>query len=581
VDENKSIGDQDTVGDGFLEPFLPKGRSVGDLPTDFVEGQLSVHFEPGHVIAGRFEIIEQLGFGGMGAVYKVKDRLMPGEAKALKVMLPVLVHVESLRQRFVAEVQAAQRLSHPNIVRVHDIGEDQEQQFFTMEFVEGKTLRGWLNERGGRLPMGEALQIVDQICAGLEEAHRSTIHRDLKPQNIMILPGGTVKILDFGLAKLMTPGRMTRSSMALGTAYYQAPEQAMDSANVDTRADIYSLGIIVYEMLTGKIPMARARAASQLNPDVPEALDVVIDKMLQMEPDDRPPSVAEVRRLLRECTRADGADATISLQPRVREPSTPPASMDDAVSARIEARKRRKNAESADAAQYAKASYSKALEEFEKGEEYDRLQAFDRAATAYQASGEFFARAAEEAPVGEKISVLAWVLKKVAKKREVEEKQARKTGNAALEQDMVFIHGGTFMMGSRRGFLGIGVEGSSDERPMHEVTVGDFHLSKHAVTFQQYDAFCKATGRKEPSDAGRGRGRRPVICVSWNDALAYCKWLSEQTGKRYRLPTEAEWEYACRAGTRTRYNFGDNGRSLGEYAWYSSNSGGKTHEVGS
>ncbi len=142
-----------------------------------------------------------------------------------------------------------------------------------------------------------------------------------------------------------------------------------------------------------------------------------------------------------------------------------------------------------------------------------------------------------------------------------------------FEPEMVFIKGGTFQMGSPPGEK----ERDSDEGPVHEVTVSDFYLGKYEVTFAQYDAFCDATGAKKPNDEGWGRGKRPVINVSWNDADAYCAWLSKQTGKEYRLPTEAEWEYACRAGTSTLYSFGDSGSQLREYAWYISST---THEVG-
>ena len=155
------------------------------------------------------------------------------------------------------------------------------------------------------------------------------------------------------------------------------------------------------------------------------------------------------------------------------------------------------------------------------------------------------------------------------------------------EPEMVFIKGGTFMMGSPPGETG----SLFTERPVHDVTVSDFYMGKYEVTFAEYDAYCDETGTSKPNDWGWGRGIRPVVAVSWNDATAYCKWLSEQTGKSYRLPTEAEWEYACRAGTTTRYSFGDSESDLDDYALYFSTSvitvsraepytGGNTNEVG-
>jgi formylglycine-generating enzyme required for sulfatase activity len=140
--------------------------------------------------------------------------------------------------------------------------------------------------------------------------------------------------------------------------------------------------------------------------------------------------------------------------------------------------------------------------------------------------------------------------------------------------EMILIPAGEFIMGSPDG------EGYRFERPQHEVSIDSFYMSKHEVTFKQYDLFCEKTGRSKARDRGWGRGKRPVINVSWRDAVAFCDWLSELSGDRYRLPTEAEWEYACRAGATTKYNFGDSPRDMGLYAWYSGNAGKRTHPVG-
>jgi formylglycine-generating enzyme required for sulfatase activity len=138
---------------------------------------------------------------------------------------------------------------------------------------------------------------------------------------------------------------------------------------------------------------------------------------------------------------------------------------------------------------------------------------------------------------------------------------------------MVRIKAGSFMMGSNNG--------DRDEKPVHKVTISKgFYIGKYEVTFKEYDKFCEDTGKSKPSDEGWGRGDSPVINVSWNDAKAYTKWLSNKTGKRYRLPTEAEWEYVARAGTSTKYSFGDSSNSLESYTWYDANSSRKTHKVG-
>ncbi len=138
---------------------------------------------------------------------------------------------------------------------------------------------------------------------------------------------------------------------------------------------------------------------------------------------------------------------------------------------------------------------------------------------------------------------------------------------------MVWLPGGTFTMGDNK-------SGQSDEKPAHRVGLSAFSIGHYPVTFEEYDKFCEATGREKPKDSDWGRGARPVIDISWKDARAYCGWLSEQTGARYRLLTEAEWEYACRAGSSTRYCCGDDEQRLVDYAWYAKNAGGKTHPVG-
>ena len=147
------------------------------------------------------------------------------------------------------------------------------------------------------------------------------------------------------------------------------------------------------------------------------------------------------------------------------------------------------------------------------------------------------------------------------------------TAKKDFEPEMVRISAGSFTMGSNNG--------DDDEKPPHRVTINyDFEIGKYEVTFEEYDYFCEQTGQKKPNDAGWGRGQRPIINVSWNDAKAYAKWLSQKTGKNYRLPTEAEWEYAARAGTTSKWSFGNSEGSLKNYAWYSNNSDRKTHPVG-
>ncbi|MFO7975459.1 MAG: serine/threonine-protein kinase, partial [Candidatus Hydrogenedentota bacterium] len=301
-----SDGELDTLqADEQLRQFVSPGA---ELPTELIEEQKAVLLKPGEVVADRFEVVKQLGFGGMGAVYQVNDRLTR-QARALKVMLSSLLQSPRAQQRFVAEVTISQQLAHEGVVRVYDIGEDARRGicFFTMELIEGKTLNKLLKERGGSLPIEKALDLIRQLCRALEHAHNYTIHRDLKPQNIMVRADGSIKILDFGLAKLVSPGRMTRSSVALGTAYYQAPEQSIHLRELDQRADIYSIGVILYQMATGEIPVGRVKSPSELDPEIPVALDDVVLKCIEPTPSDRYETVTEFANALEKAWNAGNA----------------------------------------------------------------------------------------------------------------------------------------------------------------------------------------------------------------------------------------------------------------------------------
>lgn len=256
--------------------------------------QRSVHLRPGSVINKRFKILEPLGFGGMGAVYLVRDMHLQ-ERRALKVLLPRLLSNPDAQRRFLIETKISQKLSHENIIRVHDLGTDFHtgMQFFTMALARGETLFNYLKRRGGQLPFDEVLPLMRQLCRALSYAHRFTIHRDLKPQNIMRGPDGHITVLDFGLAKLLDESNPALSRMGVGTMHYQAPEQRSSSHQIDGRADLYAAGIILYQLLTGKIPAGRFSPASRLAPGVPRSVDRVVQRCLRPR-DERYATAAEL-----------------------------------------------------------------------------------------------------------------------------------------------------------------------------------------------------------------------------------------------------------------------------------------------
>ncbi len=244
----------------------------------------------------QLEILELLGVGGMGAVYKARQPGL-GRLVALKILPPEVSRDPAFAERFAREARAMARLSHPNIVAIHDSGQAAGFYYFVMEFVEGVNLRQTIDT--GELTPQEALAVVPQICEALQYAHdEGIVHRDIKPENILLDKRGRVKIGDFGLAKLLGKGRadftLTGTGEVMGTPHYMAPEQRERPLEVDHRADIYSLGVVFYEMLTGELPIGRfAPPSKKARVDV--QLDEVVLRALENEPERRYQHVSEVK----------------------------------------------------------------------------------------------------------------------------------------------------------------------------------------------------------------------------------------------------------------------------------------------
>jgi eukaryotic-like serine/threonine-protein kinase len=283
--------------------------------------------EEGTLLADRYEILKLLGQGGMGAVYKAKDRELD-RLVALKVIRPELAGHASILQRFKQELLLARKITHRNIIRIYDLGVAGGLRFITMEFVEGQDLSSLLEERPKYTPQ-ETVKILIQVCAALEAAHaEGVVHRDLKPQNIMIAEGGRVCVMDFGLARSMEAGGLTQAGAVMGTPAYMSPEQAK-GLPADQRSDLYSLGIIAYVMLTGEIPFKADTALAsmllrtqgpptpciELNPAIPQALNDLVQKTMAVDPKDRYQSAAELSRDLSDWQ--EGTLARAIVTPRV------------------------------------------------------------------------------------------------------------------------------------------------------------------------------------------------------------------------------------------------------------------------
>jgi formylglycine-generating enzyme required for sulfatase activity/tRNA A-37 threonylcarbamoyl transferase component Bud32 len=588
------------------------------------------HIPPGTLLAGRYEIQRVIGQGGMGIVYLAKDKHLEDELRAIKTIRSELLTDAKGLTSLKREAMASMKLAHHNIVRIFNYEEDQGISFIVMEYVEGKTLAEVIAQRG-RFAEAEFLPIAGQLCAALDYAHRQGIvHQDIKPANVFLNASGEAKLADFGIARIVkdTTTRLT-GKMASGTLIYMSPE-ALRGEKPAALSDIYSLGITFYEMLSGEPPFVRGDITWQHMNQPPQAMEGISEllnravlKGLEKEPENRPSSAGEYWNLIGgEVERSKRAEE----DRRKKEEEEKQRRSEEELKVRMEAAHREREEE----------ERRKRVEERQRLEEAERKKAEEDRRRAEEREAEYRRRRQVERP-SEKAEgrtiwskpgfwiavVVAFILilaiaitftttergepkpeeKKSEEKRaedkvpdvkgmsENEAKEAQREAADSLNipveiKDTVgitfkLIPAGSFVMGASPGDS----DAYEDESPRHQVEITKaFYIGVYEVTQAQWQEVMGTTVRQQRDKADkdwpmRGEGHRyPIYYVNWDEAREFCRKLSAREGVTYRLPTEAEWEYACRAGTTTKYYWGNNMND--DYAWYDDNSGNETHEVG-
>jgi len=544
-----------------------------------------------------YELLEKIGKGGMGVVHKARQ-ISLNRLVAVKMLAPEFVGDEEFIHRLTREAHVIARMrNHENIVEVYDFIETDENFYIVMEYVEGESLSQVL-KRKDRLSPAESAEILARIAHALHHAHKAgVIHRDIKPENILIDKRGRLKVMDFGLAHLFDTTHKTRTGAVLGTPHYMAPEQAQGKT-VDARSDIYSMGVLLYRCVTGTLPFTGdspiAIAMKHVNeapplprsivPSIPEKLEKGILKALEKDPANRFQTAKEFAEFLEDpefkvlLSRPPG-DPSFHSAPTLIGTIPPPApsSLD-----KILEKTERQRQETERQRQEAEARRQREAEQEAENKrrfqiEYAKYQQIRQSAYASdEQKSEAWKTLCADWGIPVDASLSSDLIYENGKARPI---LAVDLGSG-VTMELVYIPAGSFRMGSRDSEQGRG----NDEDPVHTVKLDGFWMGKYEVTFEQYKA---ATGSSHLGD--HHFRTEPVVLVSWNDATGFCRKLTDKVGRAsppatvgrtFRLPTEAEWEYACRAGSKTRFCFGNSEGELGDYAWYEANSGNKTHPVG-
>ena len=508
------------------------------------------------LLLGPYVLLDLLGEGGMGRVFKVHNTRL-GRDEALKVIRKEKLNHPQAEARFNAEMQALGQMTHPNVVTAFDAGPLGDTHFVAMEYIDGSDLTRMVRERGP-LAVPAACEYIRQAALGLQHAfEKGMVHRDIKPSNLLATRDGrTVKLVDLGLARLEEPGgpeghRITQEGFVIGTPDFLAPEQARNPAGVDIRADIYALGATLFYILTAKVPFDGGTPSEKLvrhctepppplrslRPDAPSQLEAVIQWCLAKRAEDRPQTPIQLAAALQPfCPPSASGN-----YPAQRGPVAPPLPYPPRLPAPV--------------LPLPPVAPDRSSQVF-------RLPAQSNDADPIRE------RAAGRFPVGYLLvavgavlvaGIFAFAAYLVFTKEEKVPPIESVTN--AVGMKMLKIEGGTFRMGSAEKSPGH----SPEESPQRDVTIGGpFLMSATEVSYNHYIRVM-GTAQSVGSKKAAGASEHPMEAVSYDDAREFCAKLTDKEkgqpharpGWAYRLPTEAEWEYCCRAGTDTPFAVGN------------------------
>jgi formylglycine-generating enzyme required for sulfatase activity len=585
-------------------------------------------YQPGDVVLSKYRVERFIGKGASAEVYLV-THLELKAPRALKILSRDLPGVGSTAfgdysQRFQLEAQLGARINHPNVIQVHDFHEDEVTLLLVMEYAAGGSLAGRIaraRDAGQPVPVEEAVRIAADAAQGLSALHAlDCVHRDLKPPNILLDAQGRAKLADLGLAQI--PGGPSQRSVLSqpmahpGTPAYMSPEQRTSNDHLSPASDVYALGCVLFELLTGRLlrnakPGTRVRA---LRSDVPAWLDDLIARMVETDPERRPwdggevasPLAEEVRRQAMAQAAAEAERqavvreaARVEEKARLRQEDQERQRQEEAEREQVvqaeEARRRqeeldRQHQEEAERERAARAEEARRRQEDQERQQKEEAER-ERAAQTEEARRrqEDQERQQKEEAERERAAQTEEArrrqedLERQQREEAERERQARLLMLASgVTLELVRIPAGPFLMGSADSDL----EADSDEKPQHTVTLQEYYIGKYEVTVAQFAAFVEATGYKttaekeglakaynshgwsavkgtdweHPRGPGSNVGLKaahPVTQVSWDDAVAFTKWVSQVTGRGVRLPTEAEWEKAARGADGRAYPWGN------------------------